>query len=93
MPWPVSESYVADCESAMGVNLPDTYRIAMMNQNGGSIICDHDTWTLHPIWDKSEKNGSREPPTTLCARQRRWPVGPVGQTMLSVSRATELAMH
>lgn len=55
MPWPVSENYVVDCESAVGVTFPDTYRIAMMNQNGGSIICDHDTWTLHPIWDKSEK--------------------------------------
>jgi hypothetical protein len=39
----------------MGVKLPDTYRTAMMNQNGGSIICSGETWTLHPIWDKSEK--------------------------------------
>jgi hypothetical protein len=27
----------------------------MMKQNGGVVLCDHDTWNLHPIWDKSDK--------------------------------------
>ncbi len=55
MPWPVAENYIEDCESALGVTLPDTYRNAMMNHNGGAVVCDDDVWTLHPIWDKSDK--------------------------------------
>ncbi|MGB7336338.1 MAG: SMI1/KNR4 family protein [Salaquimonas sp.] len=55
MPWPVSEIYVEDCESALGFTFPDNYRIAMINQNGGTVVCDGDTWNLHPIWDKSDK--------------------------------------
>lgn len=55
MPWPVTEGYVQDCENALGFTLPDSYRNAMMNQNGGAVVCDGDTWNLHPIWDKSDK--------------------------------------
>ncbi|WP_106165689.1 SMI1/KNR4 family protein [Tritonibacter scottomollicae] len=55
MPWPVAESYVEDCESALGFTFPDSYRISIMDQNGGVVVCDGDTWNLHPIWDKSDK--------------------------------------
>jgi hypothetical protein len=55
MPWPVAENYVKDCENVLGVTFPDTYRTAMMTQNGGAVVCDGDTWVLHPIWDKSDK--------------------------------------
>lgn len=55
MSWPVSESYIEDCERALGFKFPENYRTEMMNQNGGAVLCDHDTWNLHPIWDKSDK--------------------------------------
>lgn len=55
MPWPVSEKYVLDCENELGATLPDSYRTAMINDNGGAVICDRDTWNLHPMWDKSDK--------------------------------------
>lgn len=55
MPWPVSEGYIEDCERALGFKFPQSYRAEMMNQNGGAVLCDNDTWNLHPIWDKSDR--------------------------------------
>ncbi|MEP5762769.1 MAG: SMI1/KNR4 family protein [Litoreibacter sp.] len=55
MPWPVAEKYIEDCESKLGFTLPETYRVTMMNDNGGVVVCEGDTWNLHPIWDKSDK--------------------------------------
>ena len=39
----------------MGTTLPTSYGAAMIAENGGEVICDNDTWKLHPIWDKSDK--------------------------------------
>lgn len=55
MSWPVAESYVEACEKALGSRFPESYRVAVMNLNGGAVQCDGDTWKLHPIWDKSDK--------------------------------------
>lgn len=55
MPWPVDEKYIVDCEAKLGAILPEAYRSAMIAENGGTITCSHETWQLHPIWDKSEK--------------------------------------
>ncbi|MHA6262370.1 SMI1/KNR4 family protein [Arenibacterium sp. CAU 1754] len=55
MPWPVDEQYVVECERNLGISLPKSYRASMIAENGGEVICDNDTWKLHPIWDKSDK--------------------------------------
>lgn len=55
MPWPVDEIYFAECEKALGLALPASYRSSMISQNGGEIDCDGDYWKLHPVWDKSDK--------------------------------------
>jgi len=55
MPWPVEEKYVVECEVDLGSILPTSYRTAMIAENGGEVICDNDTWKLHPICDKSDK--------------------------------------
>ncbi|UWQ30474.1 SMI1/KNR4 family protein [Leisingera sp. M523] len=55
MPWPVDERYLEECEKALGLALPTSYRSSLMSQNGGDVVCDGDIWKMHPIWDKSEK--------------------------------------
>ncbi|KZL02202.1 MULTISPECIES: SMI1/KNR4 family protein [unclassified Pseudovibrio] len=55
MPCPVEEKYVAECEVNLGSTLPISYRTAMIAEDGGEVICDNDTWKLHPICDNSDK--------------------------------------
>ena len=55
MPLPVEQKWLDDAEVRLGVKLPQSYRDAMANVNGGEINAAGDAWELHPIWDKSDK--------------------------------------
>ena len=55
MPFPLDERWVVACEDRLGCRLPDTYRVAMMRSNGGTVTIGGDDWTLHPIQDRSDR--------------------------------------
>jgi hypothetical protein len=54
MPFPVEEKYIKEAESALGVTFSDSYRAAMMTNNGGSIEVGEDDWFLFSIRDASD---------------------------------------
>lgn len=54
MPFPLDEKYVLEAENALGVAFPDSYRSAMMADNGGSVATEDDDWFLFSIRDASD---------------------------------------
>ena len=55
MPFDLDEKFVIEAEGKLGARLPESYRKAMMNENGGEVSTEEDEWDLYPIMDSSEK--------------------------------------
>lgn len=55
MAFDLDEKYILECEKELGAALPPNYRSAMMQENGGEIETDEDTWEQYPIFDKSDR--------------------------------------
>ncbi|MFC1502741.1 SMI1/KNR4 family protein [Pseudomonadota bacterium] len=55
MPFNLDEKYVLEAEEALKGTLPQSYKSAMLQSNGGEIELDDETWELYPIFDKSDK--------------------------------------
>lgn len=55
MPFPLSEAELMKTEEALGARLPESYRKAMMKNNGGSVEAYDEIWDLFPIRDQSSK--------------------------------------
>jgi hypothetical protein len=55
VPFDLSEEYVVQAEAKLGAALPESYRRAMMAENGGEISTEEDDWEQYPILDSSDK--------------------------------------
>lgn len=55
MPFPVDESHIVEAEKQLGRRLPSELRTHLLRSNGGEIEAAGDTWTLHPVWDPTDK--------------------------------------
>jgi SMI1 / KNR4 family (SUKH-1) len=55
MPFPVSEPFVARAEQDVGRMLPEGLRNRLMQDNGGMIAVAGGEWSLHPVWDDSDR--------------------------------------
>ena len=55
MPFPLPESELEKTEMEIGAVFPSSYRLAMIQSNGGSVEADDDVWELFPIRDQSTK--------------------------------------
>src|SRR5947208_1330783 len=55
MPFPVSEQRIVEAEQALGRTLPGELRLRLMRNNGGEVIVEDDDWTLHPVWDPTDR--------------------------------------
>ena len=55
MPFDLAEKFVVAAESALGASLPDEYKVAMRQSNGGEVETDDDYWNLYPIADTSDR--------------------------------------
>lgn len=55
MAFNLSEQYVLETEVALGATLPDSYRAAMISNNGGTVEAAGEDWELIPIRDASDK--------------------------------------
>lgn len=50
----IEATYIQECEEELGAKFPESYRRAMLEQNGGLIELDSLEWTLVPIFDPTE---------------------------------------
>jgi hypothetical protein len=55
MAFNLSEQYVQEAEVALAARLPESYRVAMMANNGGEVDAADDDWELIPIRDSSDR--------------------------------------
>lgn len=55
MAFPISLERIRDAEGEIGALLPDAYKTAMMEYNGGVLRKGRQQWWLHPIKDFSDK--------------------------------------
>ena len=55
MAFDVEERFVAAAEGKLGCRLPESYRAALMANNGGEVETDDDVWQLHPVLDSSDR--------------------------------------
>ncbi|EIQ01764.1 putative glucan synthasis protein [Opitutaceae bacterium TAV1] len=75
MPFPISESEIEKTETRIGIRFPESFRNAMMSDNGGEVITDEDQWELFPFLDTSDrKRISRTSNDILreTAESRKW---------------------
>ena len=55
MAFNLEEKYLVETENALGAKLPDSYRLAMMKNNGGTVDAVDDDWELIPILDAADR--------------------------------------
>lgn len=55
MPFPLEEKYLLAAEEKLGARLPESYRRALMAQNGGELALGDDDWQLYPVLDASDR--------------------------------------
>lgn len=55
MPFAVDGKFVSEAEEKLGVKLPESYRNAMITENGGQVVVASDRWDIIPIFDKSDR--------------------------------------
>ena len=88
MAFNLEEQYVLETENALGATLPDTYRLAMMTNNGGTVDAVDEDWELIPIRDASDKKRlarSCNDIVTETASFREWSGFPTGAVAIAAN--------
>ncbi|MGR5154693.1 SMI1/KNR4 family protein [Photobacterium swingsii] len=49
MPFDLDEKFIVEAESVLTGSLPESYRLAMMQSNGGELEVDDEEWEQYPI--------------------------------------------
>jgi hypothetical protein len=55
MAFPITEFELAKTEAKIGARFPESFRSAMIAENGGAVITEEDQWDLYPFFDTSDK--------------------------------------
>jgi hypothetical protein len=55
VPFTLDDKYLRSAEEKLGAKLPDSYRRAMMAENGGEVASGLDDWYLYPIMDSTDR--------------------------------------
>ena len=55
MPFDLAEEFIRAAEAKLGRRLPESYRLAMKERNGGTVFAVDTDWQLHPILDTSDR--------------------------------------
>jgi hypothetical protein len=55
MGFPVEEIRIVEAEQTLGLVFRPELRARLMRNNGGEIEADGVPWTLHPVWDSSDR--------------------------------------
>jgi hypothetical protein len=64
MPFSVDDDRIADAEKALGRRLPDGLRGRLRQENGGEIEAAGIVWSLHPVFDDSDRGRLRRTATS-----------------------------
>jgi len=88
MPFPVSEALIAEAENNLGRRLPRTFRARLLHNNGGEVSSDDDDWTLHPVWDPTDRRTIARTSSHIvieAVEARAWPGFPSDGTPLAIN--------
>ena len=55
MSFPISESEILKSEQKIGIRFPDSFRKAMMSENGGCVMAREMEWEIYPFFDTSDR--------------------------------------
>lgn len=55
----LDDVHIERLEQKLGVTLPRFYRAWIKNRNGGSLRFKDETWTIHPIFDDTDRTTAR----------------------------------
>ena len=55
MAFPASDALVTAMEARLGRRLPEPHRQRLIRENGGEVAAAGDIWTLHPVWDPTDR--------------------------------------
>lgn len=55
MAFDLDGKFLRAAEEKLGCQFPDSFGLAMQENNGGCVIADDDEWQLHPIFDTSDR--------------------------------------
>jgi SMI1 / KNR4 family (SUKH-1) len=55
MGFSVDEVVLVETERRLGRKLPSELRDRLLANNGGEIMAEGDAWTLHPVWDNTDR--------------------------------------
>jgi hypothetical protein len=86
MGFPVDESLVRDVESQLGRALPPALRLRLLHDNGGTVWTDDDEWTLHPVWDPTDRKRMARTAAHVVReteQARSWPGFPAGAVSIA----------
>ena len=76
MGFPTDETRIKDAETELGITFPAELRDRLLSNNGGEILAADEPWTLHPVWDPSDrKRASRSANHIVKETEiaRQWP--------------------
>ncbi|MGQ0634701.1 MAG: SMI1/KNR4 family protein [Planctomycetaceae bacterium] len=76
MPFSLDIGYVRRTEAKLGRQLPPNYVVLMCRSNGGGFEAHGDDWTLHPIFDDSDRQRLRRTCNDIVRETdaaRQWP--------------------
>ena len=55
MPFPIEIKYIQEAEHELDLIFPESFKIKMLNENGGELISEDEDWQMFPFFDKSDK--------------------------------------
>ena len=88
MGFPVEDSLIANAEKELGRALPPPLRNRLVRNNGGEIEADGDTWTLHPVWDPTDRKRMGRTANHIVKETERahsWPDFPEGAVAVATN--------
>lgn len=88
MPFDLAESFILEAERALGARLPESYRSAMAQSNGGEVEILDDVWQLHPIADTSDRKRLARTANHILRETeslRSWPKFPPGALTIAAN--------
>lgn len=76
MGFPVAEARILDAERQLGRSFPRLLRDRLIRHNGGEVGAEGDDWTLHPVWDPTDRKRMARTAGHVVretGRAREWP--------------------
>ena len=66
MPFPVDQKWIALTEEKLGVQFPISFKVSMIQKNGGEVKASIDIFYLHPFMDKTDRKRIQRTCNSIC---------------------------